>query len=206
MKKRWLAGALALGMLLTTAPAAFATDKLTSYSDVDAGAWCEEAIAYVSSRGIMNGVGYKFAPNDTLDRSVAAQLIYNLNNDSGAYNGLFYDITGWHGRASKWATSEGLIEGLSAGIFVPDQAITRERLIVALYRFAKMKGLDVSAAADLSAYADCGSISADAADAMSWAVAAGLITGTEGGGLAPQASITRAETALVLMTFCQTVC
>ena len=71
-----------------------------------------------------------------------------------------------------------------------------------LYRVAVKKGMDVSAAADLSAYADVASISGYAAEAMQWAVAAGIISGMDAVTLAPQGNATRAQIATIMMRFC----
>ena len=70
-----------------------------------------------------------------------------------------------------------------------------------LYRYAKYAGMDVSARADLSSYADAGQISDYAKEAMSWAVATGLISGRSASMLAPTGSATRAEVATILMRF-----
>lgn len=59
--------------------------------------------------------------------------------------------------------------------------------------------------ADLSGYPDTALISAYAREALSWAKAAGLITGTDWGGLDPSGNTTRAELAAILMRFCEKV-
>ena len=81
--------------------------------------------------------------------------------------------------------------------------ITREQLAAMLYRYAKMKGYDVSASADISGYTDASSVSSWATDAMRWAVSAGLINGRTATTLAPQGNATRAEVASILMRFMQ---
>ena len=74
-----------------------------------------------------------------------------------------------------------------------------------LYRYARSQGRDVSARADLSAYADAEKISPYAVDAMAWAVHTGLITGVDSGILQPGGSAVRAQVATILMRFCQYV-
>jgi len=61
----------------------------------------------------------------------------------------------------------------------------------------------VSAAADLSRFADADSISDYAFSAMGWAVANGIIHGREDGALDPTGHATRAEFAQVIMGFCE---
>lgn len=57
-------------------------------------------------------------------------------------------------------------------------AITREQFAAILYRYAKQKGYDISKSADLNGFADADAVSGYATDAMRWAVASGLIQGS----------------------------
>ena len=79
--------------------------------------------------------------------------------------------------------------------------MTREQLAVMLWRYAKLKGVDVSAEADLSAFVDAGSVSDWAAEAVAWAVKAGIINGRGNNDLAPQGNATRAEVSTMLVRF-----
>ena len=68
-----------------------------------------------------------------------------------------------------------------------------------LYEYARYKGYDVTKAADLSGFADQGSVSAFAVGPMQWAVAQELIFGVGGNAIAPQATATRAQLAAPLL-------
>lgn len=68
-----------------------------------------------------------------------------------------------------------------------------------LYEYARYKGYDVTKAADLSGFADQGSVSAFAVGPMQWAVAHELIFGVGGNAIAPQATATRAQLAAPLL-------
>ena len=73
-----------------------------------------------------------------------------------------------------------------------------------LYRYAAWKGYDTAARADLQTFPDAGSVSAWAREAMAWANAAGLISGTQTGGAAlldPAGHATRAQVAAILQRF-----
>lgn len=71
-----------------------------------------------------------------------------------------------------------------------------------LYRYAQYEGRDVSRRADLGAYKDGAKVSSWAKDAMSWAVAEGLITGSNQKNLTPGGSTNRAQLAAILMRYC----
>ena len=85
----------------------------------------------------------------------------------------------------------------------PNDKLTREQLAAILYRYAEWKGMDVSARADLSQFADGAEVSAWAQDAMSWAVAEGIIRGYDDGSnkIAPTSGALRAQTATMLLRF-----
>ena len=78
-------------------------------------------------------------------------------------------------------------------------------MAVILYRAAKLLGRDVSARADLSGYTDAANVGEYAVEAMQWAVAQGLLTGTDAGALLPSGSATRSQAAALLMRFCENV-
>ena len=81
--------------------------------------------------------------------------------------------------------------------------MTREQLAAILYRYAAKQLFDVSASKDLAVFADCGSISSYAYDALSWANATGLISGRTETTLAPKGTATRAEVAAILHRFAE---
>ena len=74
--------------------------------------------------------------------------------------------------------------------------ITREQLVTMLWRYNGNKYVQAD---NLSRFNDSASVSWWAAEAVNWAVAAGIING----GLNPQGSATRAEVASILSRFCQ---
>ena len=57
----------------------------------------------------------------------------------------------------------------------------------------------------MSRFPDKGRVSAYAADAISWAVAQGILSGKADGTLAPQGTATRAQTVKMLVSFMDTL-
>ena len=70
-----------------------------------------------------------------------------------------------------------------------------------LQRYARLQGVDVGARANLASFTDEAAVSAWARDAMSWAVAQGLIYGRTATTLVPAGTATRAEVAAILARF-----
>ena len=66
---------------------------------------------------------------------------------------------------------------------------------------AKAQKMNVDAKVDLSKFVDSANVSAWAQDAMSWAIAEGLIQGTSETSLSPQGDATRAQIAVIIMRF-----
>ena len=76
-----------------------------------------------------------------------------------------------------------------------------------LYRYAQIKGYDVSVGEDTNilSYVDATSISEYAMSAFQWACGSGLTEGDENGALTPLATATRAQAAAMIMRFCESV-
>ena len=87
------------------------------------------------------------------------------------------------------------------GTFGPGDNITREQMAVMMYRYAKFKGYDITASADLSSFTDYKDVSDFSEKALKWAVGAGVISGNEDGTLAPQGEASRAVCATIIQRF-----
>jgi hypothetical protein len=94
-----------------------------------------------------------------------------------------------------------LVTGFVRGAEDPDDELTREQFATMLYRYARMKDYDVSAAANFAGYSDAEAMSDWARDAMRWAVAEGLINGTSDTTIEPSGTVTRARCVTILMWF-----
>ena len=180
----------------------------TTFADVPASAWYYDAVEYVYENGLMSGVsGGRFAPDDTLTRAMLVQTLYAMEGRPAAASAGFADVASgdWYASAVNWAAANGVVSGVSETGFGPNNALTREQLALILYRFAQYKGYDVTGTSDLAAYADGSSVSSWAAEAMGWAVDAGLISGVGGNQIAPTGTASRAQVAQILMNFCENV-
>lgn len=179
-------------------------------ADVSPREWYYEAVQYVSESGLMSGTGNgTFSPEVKLSRGMLAQILYNQEGRPAAGGNSFTDVPGgeWFTDAVSWAAASSIVSGYSNGAFGPSDDITREQFILILYRYAKMKGCDVSVSgtANLLGYADASQISDYAREAMAWACEKGLISGTNRGTLSPTGGATRAEAAAILMRFLENV-
>ena len=179
------------------------------FTDVKEGDWFHDAVQYAYENGLMDGVGDgQFAPHATTNRAMVVTILYRLAGEPAVSgDSAFTDVAAgqWYTNAVAWAAQNGIVNGISATEFSPSGDLTREQLATILYRYAEGMGYDVSASSDLSGFPDAGDIQSYATQALSWAVAEGLLQGFEDESLQPQATATRAQIATILMRFCETV-
>ena len=175
------------------------------FVDVTEDKWYYDAVAYVYQQGIMVGMSETtFEPNTTVNRAQVVQMLYNLegqpqvSGDSG-----FSDIRDdqWYAKAVAWASANDVVAGYEDGTFRPTRAVTREEFAQILYNYAKFKGYDLSASADLGKFPDSGQVSSWAETALGWANGNGLINGHDDDRLDPKGSTIRAQAASILMNF-----
>ena len=194
MKKRLFAAALAL--LLLTVPA------LADFNDVPSDAWYYEAVNWAQSEGLMDGVAEgTFDPGGTVTRAMVVTILYRLSGEPDmpesdwGYAYADVDSSAWYAVPVYWARLNGVADGVSDTQFNPTGSITREQLVTMLWRYAGSP----AAEGDLTAWSDGASVSDWAADAVTWAVENGLLTGSDTGALNPQGNASRAELATLMV-------
>ena len=177
------------------------------FDDVGADAWYASSVDYVKYGRLMYGTGNNlFQPDAQMTRAMFAQVLYALEG-SPSVRGLscpFTDAGGsWYTDAVIWAYHAGVVAGVSATQFAPNEALTREQMVTMLYGYAGRDEQLYGSDGALASYQDQASVSDWAREAMAWAVSTGVLTGTSTTTLAPQKIGTRAEVATVLMQFCE---
>ena len=159
------------------------------FTDVNTNSWYYSGVKFAYENGLMNGTGTgKFSPNADTTRGMIVTMLARLEGQNTAG-------TPWYAAGQKWAMDNSISDGTNM-----TGAITREQLAAILYRYAKQKGYDVSKSVALTGYSDAASVSAYATEAMQWAVANGLIQGSNNK-LSPKATASRAQVATILMRF-----
>lgn len=176
------------------------------FPDVPEEEWYAEAVAYVSEKGMMNGMpDGRFAPGDFLTRAEVAQILYNLEGKPAvAGAATFTDLPDqWYQDPIAWAQETGVVDGYEGNVFRPNRDVTREEFAQMMYNYAAYKKYDLTAVGDLSQFPDGDKVGEWALPAMAWANGNGLINGHDDGTLAPGGDTTRAEAAGILMRFDQ---
>lgn len=165
--------------------------------------WAQNEVQFVTSREIFNGTDKgEFNANDPMSRGMIAQVLFNLDKDSAVTDGKsFADTIGaWYDDAANWAASIGVVMGDENGSFNGDADLSRQDLATMLYRYAQAKGYVTTKTTSLAGFADATDVADYAEVAMGWAVANGIITGSDKG-LEPTESATRAQVAAMISRF-----
>lgn len=180
------------------------------FVDVNANNWFYDSVGYAYNNGLMSGTGaVRFSPNTTMNRAMAATVLYNLSQKSDQYAlpvgapAYFSDIIGntWYTAAVNWAGATGLVSGTGNNRYSPNYDVTREQFAVMLYNYAQKLGKIEAHFADLSSFSDKNAISDWAQNGMQWAVVSGVMRGSNTNKLNPQNNLTRAEAATMLQNF-----
>lgn len=183
------------------------------YKDVKESDWFYEYVKYTTQNGLFVGnPDGTFCPQEKMTRAMIVMTLYRLAGEPEAsgYDNPFRDVPDgqWYTDAVCWAANNGIVLGTSATEFEPNSNVTREQTAAIFYRYVKHTGGDLSAKAPLDAYPDAGKVSDWAQDALQWAVAVGLVTGSNESGvnyLLPAGNTTRAEAATMLTRYHQMV-
>lgn len=173
-----------------------------SYSDLEPNGWYRRYVEYMLEKGYMNGMGGNtFAPNGNVTRAQLVTILYRIAGSPrvAGMNNPFDDVAKgtWYTDAVVWAAENGIVNGVTASAFAPNNNITREQLATILYRYhGGLKPLNNN----LYSFKDREAISSYARDAMNWAVGEGILNGSDGL-LLPSASATRVQTAAMLTRY-----
>lgn len=211
MKTRvvYLSTVILLIICLASAHHCFAMASSGKFTDVPYEEWYTESVEYAYGHGLMNGTSETtFEPETHITRGMIVTIIYRMEGSPETGGDLkFNDVnkTYYYATPIIWATENSIVNGYDEDTFAPDDKITREQFATILFRYAKHKGLDVSANEknyeELRGYSDCDKISEYAKDAMLWANVSKLITGVSTTTLVPQGIATRAQAATIFMRF-----
>ena len=178
--------------------------------------WAHKGIDYCVRNRLMSGVGAgTFSPDTACTRAQIVKILYNRSGNQTDYSYYYLPFTdvapgAWYYNAVAWAYYNDVTSGTSATMFTPNAAITRQQLITFLYRYTVKYAPEFTGnTAPISAFPDAGSVANWAYAAMSWAVGNGLIKGNAHDNgldyLDPNGSATRAQTATIIMRYCQLI-
>lgn len=162
-------------------------------------AWYEAYAAVYPGQAYARHIMVLDREEETLNRSDLAVMLHTAQGSPVVnYAMSFSDVAqdAPYAEAVRWVASEKLMSGYGGGRFGPDDPVTREQLVVVLWRQAGSPILmDYPG---LTRYSDVGDISHFAQPAMAWAHQKGLVPAE--GRLGPRDAVTSAETEQMMGT------
>ncbi len=165
-------------------------NRVMYFSDVGSNDWFNNAVEFVSARGILTGTGENlFGESTSTSRAMVWTMLARLagvDTSTGA---------NWYANAQQWAIANGVSDGTD-----PNGEITREQLVTMLWRYIG----EPDASASLNGFTDFGKVSSWSEVASRWAVENSVMNGMDGA-LNPQGMTTRAQLAQFIMNFINTI-
>ena len=175
------------------AKATFMEDNsmLNFFYDVPNGAYFYEAVKWAVENGITTGVGNDlFAPEQPCTRAQIVTFLWRAAGSpepKGTAAGMTDVVPGsYYAKAVAWAVENGITTGTAEGTFSPDATCTRAQAVTFLARAQNAKATGKTAFSDVPA-------DSYFADAVAWAQANGVTTGTSETTFSPDSDCTRAQ-------------
>lgn len=165
------------------------------FTDVASDAWYYNVVSQAYGKGLISGMSdIEFSPESSVTGAQLIMMLYRADDNTVSEQ----PSGNWYDEAVDWAKEKSIISDNNGWTFDANADLTREQMMVLLYNYLQYKGNDLSALDDLSSYTDRSEISAYAENAVKALVGKGIIEG-DGETLRPLSSLTRAETAVILI-------
>lgn len=164
---------------------------LNFFYDVPNGAYFYEAVKWAVENGITTGVGNDlFAPEQPCTRGQIVTFLWRAAGSpepKGTAAGMTDVVPGsYYAKAVAWAVENGITTGTAEGTFSPDATCTRAQAVTFLARAQNATATGKTAFSDVPA-------DSYFADAVVWAQANGVTTGTSETTFSPDNDCTRAQ-------------
>ena len=203
---------LTVALSLSLTPGALAAGDLnidpSKFTDVPADAWYWDELDYALYNGYTTGTSdTTFSPDEKVTRAQFVTMLGRVRAlASGSMYGLYdytstvfedVDMGSWYGPSVEWARDKGIVSGVSATRFAPNDNITVEQLGVMLYNYVDLIPL-VPLSTPVT-YADASSISGWAVESMGWMAKYDLLPTDANGNVDPQRQASRAYCVAALV-------
>ena len=172
--------------------AVFAKEVKTSpFGDVSTDAYYYKAVQWAQEKGITDGISSNlFGPKQPCTRSQIVTFLWRAAGSpepKGTAAGMTDVVpSSYYAKAVAWAVENGITTGTAEGTFSPDATCTRAQAVTCLARAQNAKATGKTAFSDVPA-------DSYFADAVAWAQANGVTTGTSETTFSPDNDCTRAQ-------------
>ncbi|MDF2891603.1 MAG: hypothetical protein K0R80_1970 [Clostridia bacterium] len=178
----------------------------TMINDIDqSSSYAKNAIIYLAQKGIISGdQNGNFNPKKSVTRVEMVVLMakaMNLDTSKTPEKATFMDVpvNNWAARYVEAAYQQGIITGISATEFKPNDKITREQMAVIFIRALKLLDKDTAIEIiNIDSFGDKAKISAWAQKEVEVAIEAGLMNGVSSKTFEPKTAANKEQSAVVI--------
>ena len=176
------------------------------FIDVKDEHWFYGDVEYMHVNEVFSGITpTTFEPETPMTRAMIVTVLYRLEGRPGVeqLTNDYSDVESdkWYTPAVLWASENGIVQGYEDGKFYPDSPVSREQLAAIIYRYTRVKGIELKRAVAEYDFVDEALIAGYAAEAVYAMQRAGIINGKAGNLFDPKGLATRAEVAATLHRF-----
>lgn len=173
-----------------------------NFNDITSKDWYDKAVGFMSARGIVKGVGdSSFAPQNKVTRAdflIMVMKSYGIAVDKTVTDNFTDAGSKYYTNYLGTAKRLGLVSGTGDNKYMPDASISRQDMLVILYRVLSTLGeLPTAKSGNFEGFSDTKDISGYAKEIMKFFVEAGIIAGDKNK-LNPKSNTSRAEAVQVL--------
>jgi hypothetical protein len=163
---------------------------VSGFSDVSSSDYFADAVAWAVENGITSGTSdTSFSPNASCTRADMMTFLWRAaGSPTVTVSVTFSDVSSdaYYAQAIAWAVANNITSGTGDGKFSPNATVTRAESVQFLYRAAGSPAASGSSFSDVAA-------NAYYANAVAWAVANGITSGTGNNTFSPNANCVRAQ-------------
>jgi hypothetical protein len=171
-----------------------------AFTDVKSGDYYYDAVKWAVDNNVTNGLSAtSFGPSASCTRAQTVTFMWRAAGSPApqSVTNPFTDVAqgSYYYDAVMWAVEQGITTGATATTFAPDATVTRAQFVTFEYRAA--------GSPEVTSDVSFGDVSGSAyyADAVKWAAANGITTGTSANAFSPAASCTRGQTVTFLYRY-----
>lgn len=170
---------------------------MSQLKDVSSSSYFYDAVNWAVRKGITSGTSATtFSPYQPCTRAQIVKFIYKMagSPDVSDVEIPFSDVpsNAYYLDAVKWAVSSGVTSGTSKTTFSPNKPCTRGQIVTFLWKYNKAPEVDATVK-----FSDVES-TAYYAEAVKWAVANNVTSGTSATTFSPNVPCTRAQAVTFL--------
>lgn len=176
---------------------------LNFFVDVPADAYYYNAVLWAAKDGITGGVDdTHFAPNATCTRAQSVTFLWRVAGSPAPKSSKmpFEDVAAgsYYHDAVLWAVEQGITVGTSATTFSPDAKCTRAQIMTFIYRSEQAQGGGMQGEWMFRNPFDDVDVESYYGEAVMWAVANDVTSGTTDTTFSPSENCTRAQVVTFL--------